>query len=98
MTVLAPVTRMPDVAKLIEQFPELTIVIDHMADSPLNQPEELEKLLALQRYPKVFVKISHSWSLSSEAYPYLDSQAADQAPVRRLRPQAPDRRNRLAAR
>jgi predicted TIM-barrel fold metal-dependent hydrolase len=74
MTVLAPVTRMPDAAKLIEKFPELTVVIDHMADSPLNQPQELEKLIALKRYPKVFVKISHSWSLSSEAYPYLDSQ------------------------
>jgi predicted TIM-barrel fold metal-dependent hydrolase len=74
MTVLAPVTRMPDVAKLIERFPDLTVVIDHMADSPLNQPQELDKLLALQRFPKVFVKISHSWSLSSQPYPYLDSQ------------------------
>ena len=74
MTVLAPVTRMPDVAKLIERFPDLTVVIDHMADSPLNEPKELEKLLALHRFPKVFVKISHSWSLSSQPYPYLDSQ------------------------
>ncbi|MGH9696068.1 MAG: amidohydrolase family protein, partial [Bryobacteraceae bacterium] len=74
MTVLAPVTRMPDIAKLIERFPDLIVVIDHMADSPLNQPQELEELLALQRFPKVFVKISHSWSLSSQPYPYLDSQ------------------------
>lgn len=74
MTVLAPVTRMPDAAKLIEKYPELTVVIDHMADSPINQPQELEKLLALQRFPKVYVKISHSWSLSAQAYPYLDSQ------------------------
>jgi predicted TIM-barrel fold metal-dependent hydrolase len=74
MTVLAPVTRMPDVARLAEQFPDLTIVIDHMADSPLDHPEQLEKLLALQRFPKLFVKISHSWSLSSQPYPYLDSQ------------------------
>jgi predicted TIM-barrel fold metal-dependent hydrolase len=74
MTVLAPVTRMPDAAKLIEKYPELTVVIDHMADSPLNQPQELDKLIALERYPKVYVKISHSWSLSSQPYPYLDSQ------------------------
>jgi predicted TIM-barrel fold metal-dependent hydrolase len=74
MTVLAPVTRMPDVAKLADQFPDLTIVIDHMADSPLKQPELLQKLLDLQRYPKLYVKISHSWSLSSQPYPYLDSQ------------------------
>jgi L-fuconolactonase len=74
MTVLIPVTRAPDVAQLAERFPDLTVVVDHMVDCPLNQPKELEKLLALDRYPKLFVKISHSWSLSSQPYPYLDSQ------------------------
>ena len=75
MTILAPVTRMPDVAALIEKHPELTVVIDHMADSPIDKPAELEKLLALERYPKVFVKISHTWSLSKEEYPYKDTHA-----------------------
>ena len=74
MTILAPVTRMPDVAALVDRFPELTVVIDHMADSPLDQPRELEKLIALKRYPRVFVKISHTWSLSKQSYPFLDSQ------------------------
>ncbi len=74
MTVLAPVTRMPDVEKLADRFPELTVVIDHMADCPLGQPKELSKLLALKRFPKLYVKISHSWLLSSQPYPYLDSQ------------------------
>jgi Predicted metal-dependent hydrolase of the TIM-barrel fold len=75
MTVLAPVTRMPEVGKLIEKFPGLTVVIDHMADSPLDKPELLNLLIALKRYPKVFVKVSHTWSLSKQPYPYLDSQA-----------------------
>jgi len=74
MCMLAPVTRMPDVAALVEKFPDLTVVIDHMADCPLDQPRELEKLIALKRYPKVFVKISHTWSLSRHPYPYPDSQ------------------------
>jgi L-fuconolactonase len=73
MTVLAPASRMPDLIPLIEQNPDLTVVIDHMADSPLNEPEQLAKLLALARYPRVFVKISHMWSLSSQAYPYADA-------------------------
>ncbi len=75
MTVLAPVTRMPDCEKLIDRFPDLTVVIDHQADSPLDKPEELAKLIALKRFPKVFVKISHTWSLSKQSYPYADSQA-----------------------
>src|SRR5689334_10338093 len=34
MTVLAPITRMPEVGLLLEKLPELTVVIDHMADCP----------------------------------------------------------------
>jgi L-fuconolactonase len=75
MTVLAPVTRMPEVGALIEKFPDLNVVIDHMADSPLDQPDQLKMLLALVRYPKVFVKVSHTWSLSKQPYPYPDAQA-----------------------
>ncbi len=74
MTVLAPITRMPDVVPRIEPLSSLTVVIDHMADCPVNQPAELEKLIALARYPRVFVKISHTWSLSRQAYPWLDAQ------------------------
>ena len=74
MTLLVPISRVPDVQKLVEKFPELTIVIDHMADCPVDHPEQLEMLVALVRYPKVFVKISHTWSLSKESYPWLDSQ------------------------
>jgi len=81
MTVLAPVTRMPDLMPLIERNPELTVVIDHMADSPLGEPEKLGMLLALARFPRVFVKISHAWSVSKQAYPYADAMAQ----IRRLR-------------
>jgi L-fuconolactonase len=74
MTVLAPIGRMPEVAVLLEKLPDLTVVIDHMADCPIDQPAELEKLIALKRYPKLFVKISHTWSISKQQYPWLDAQ------------------------
>jgi L-fuconolactonase len=74
MTVLAPITRMPEVAALLEKLPDLTVVIDHMADCPVDQPAELEKLIALKRYPNLFVKISHTWSISRQPYPWLDAQ------------------------
>ena len=73
MTILTPVTRLPDLIPLLDQNPDLTVVIDHMADSPLDQPDKLKLLLALAVYPKVFVKISHMWSLSKQPYPYADS-------------------------
>jgi predicted TIM-barrel fold metal-dependent hydrolase len=74
MTLLAPITRMPDLVPLIEANPELTVVIDHMADCPLDRPDQLQFLLALARFPRVFVKISDLWTLSHQAYPYLDAQ------------------------
>lgn len=75
MTVLAPIERVPDVAQVIERFPEVEVVIDHMADCPPDRPEALKQLLALKRYPRVSVKLSHTWSLSRQPYPYPDSQA-----------------------
>lgn len=56
MTLLIPATRIPDVQPLIEANPDLQVVIDHMADTPLDHPEQLDLLLGLVRYPKVFVK------------------------------------------
>jgi L-fuconolactonase len=74
MTVLAPISRMPEVGLLLEKLPDLTVVIDHMADCPVDQPAELEKLIALKRFSKLFVKVSHTWSLSKQQYPWADSQ------------------------
>jgi len=74
MTLLVPAARLADATQLIDKYPDLTVVIDHQADSPLNQPEKLDALLALERYPRVFVKISHMWTLSKQPYPYADAQ------------------------
>jgi L-fuconolactonase len=62
------------VAKVIERHKDrLDVCIDHMADCHSDKPDELKKLLALARYARVFVKISHLWSLSWEKYPYKDT-------------------------
>jgi len=75
MTILAPVTRMPDIAKLADKYPDLTMVIDHMADCPIDRPDLLKLLIDLKRYPKLFVKISHTWSLSKQQFPFRDTFA-----------------------
>lgn len=73
MTVLAAITRMPDLEPLIEANPDLTVVIGHMAGCPLERNDLLKVLLDLARYPKVFVKISDIWRLSKQPYPYVDA-------------------------
>src|SRR5262249_49813808 len=81
MCILCPVGRLPDLGRVIERYDEgLDVCIDHMSDSPIDQPDELKKLLALARYPRVYVKLSHLWSLSHQAYPYRDTHEQ----VRRL--------------
>jgi predicted TIM-barrel fold metal-dependent hydrolase len=74
MQVYTSIGRIPDVGRLIERYPDLDVIIDHMADCPVDQSQELDKLLALARYPRVYVKISHTWSLSKQPYPWLDAQ------------------------
>jgi predicted TIM-barrel fold metal-dependent hydrolase len=74
MCILCPISRIPDVSKVIERHKDnLDVCIDHMADCPIDQPDELKKLLALSQFPRVYVKISHLWSLSKEKYPYKDT-------------------------
>ena len=66
-------TRLPDLAAILERHPDLDVVIDHMADCPPDRPDLVALLLDLARYPRVYVKISHTWSLSREAYPWRDT-------------------------
>lgn len=73
MCILCPTARLPDVEKVIQRHDGLDVCIDHMSDCAIDQPDELKKLLALARYPRVHVKISHLWQLSKQAYPYRDT-------------------------
>ncbi len=74
MTVLAPISRMAAVGRLADQCPDLTLVVDHMADCPVDDLQGLNQLIALKRHPRTLVKISHAWSLSKQKYPWLDAQ------------------------
>ncbi len=81
LCVLCPISRIPDVEQILERHADrVDVCIDHMADCPIDQPQELKKLLALARHKRVYVKLSHVWSLSREPYPYRDTHQQ----VRRL--------------
>ncbi|HEV2577674.1 MAG TPA: amidohydrolase family protein [Acidobacteriaceae bacterium] len=72
MTLLLPVGRLPDIVPLLDKFPALTTVIDHMADCPVDDAQGFELLRSLARYPNLYLKVSHPWSLSKLPYPYPD--------------------------
>jgi len=73
MLILTGPTRLPDLAAILERHPDLDVVIDHMADCPIDRPDLIALLVDMARYPRVHVKISHTWSLSRESYPWRDT-------------------------
>ena len=75
-------SRLPDLARLLDRFPDLDVVVDHMADAHPNRPEEIQAVLDLARYPKVYVKISHTWSISDHGYPWTDTHAMSRRSTR----------------
>lgn len=79
MTLLLPASRLPDLHPLLEANPDLQVVIDHMADTPLDDPQAEAGLLALARYPGVFTKLSHLWTIAGRPYPYPDTRPRVQA-------------------
>ncbi len=75
MLILTGPERLADLVPLLEQHEALDVVVDHMADCSPAAPEKLEWLLNLARFPRVYVKISHTWSLSNTGYPWTDTFA-----------------------
>ena len=75
MLILTRASRLPDVAALMERHADLDLVVDHMADVMLDDPVGIQNLLDLARYGRVYVKISHTWSISKQGYPWRDAQA-----------------------
>jgi predicted TIM-barrel fold metal-dependent hydrolase len=64
----------PWIKPVLLKFPNLLVVIDHMADVPPTDPQQIDELLALASLPKIYVKLSHTWALSQQGYPWRDAQ------------------------
>ncbi len=73
LLILTRPQRLADLAALLDANPDLDVCIDHMADALPDRPLEIASLLAMARYPRVYVKISHTWSISHEPYPWRDT-------------------------
>ncbi len=71
--------QLPKLEQMVRQFPAVQVVIDHLARIDLKQSDpmpEFQKLLALAKYPNVYVKVSELSVLSPSAeYPWSDTFA-----------------------
>jgi predicted TIM-barrel fold metal-dependent hydrolase len=70
-------SQLPKLADMIDRFPAVKVVIDHLAQADLKAEDpmpEFKKLLALARYPNTWVKVSELTSVSkSGEYPFVDA-------------------------
>jgi predicted TIM-barrel fold metal-dependent hydrolase len=69
--------QLPKLEDMVRRFPKVRVVIDHLARVNLAAPDpqsQIKPLLALARYPNVWVKVSELSVLSpSKQYPYRDT-------------------------
>jgi predicted TIM-barrel fold metal-dependent hydrolase len=69
--------QLPRLEIMVRAFPDVPVIIDHLSqiDLKADDPEpELARLLALSRYPRVYVKVSELTSVSkSGKYPFADA-------------------------
>lgn len=69
--------QLPTLATMIRRFPNVNVIIDHLGQMDLKASDpapEIKKLLALARYPNVWVKVSELTSVSkSGKYPFEDA-------------------------
>lgn len=73
MLILTRPKRLTDLVRLLDKYPNLDVVVDHMADCSPENASDIKLLLDMARYPNVYVKISHTWSISSESYPWRNT-------------------------
>jgi predicted TIM-barrel fold metal-dependent hydrolase len=75
MCLLADPDALPAIATMCEAFPKTPVVIDHFARIGMRagiDPEQLERLLSLARFPTVHVKVSAYYALGRKLPPYDD--------------------------
>ncbi|MGV3722183.1 MAG: amidohydrolase family protein [Actinomycetota bacterium] len=71
--ILGHVEQLPQLTAALDRFPQVPVIIDHMAWPPVEEGPNgalLQHLLRLVYYPQVHVKITDPWAISEEPYPY----------------------------
>jgi predicted TIM-barrel fold metal-dependent hydrolase len=64
----------PQIGELAAQFPDVPVILDHLARAGQGTPEEYAGVLKLARYPKVYMKYSAIQYSSKQKYPYADAK------------------------
>jgi predicted TIM-barrel fold metal-dependent hydrolase len=64
----------PQIGELLAQFPDMTVILDHLARAGQGTPGEYEQVLKLARYPRVYMKYSGVNYSSKQKFPFRDAR------------------------
>jgi len=62
------------IGELVEQFPRMPVILDHLARAGQGTPEEYAQVLRLAQYPHVYMKYSGVNYSSKQEYPFPDAK------------------------
>lgn len=78
LTLLIGPNQLDEVAQAVERYPQVTCVIDHLAQPQREEDPAhpaMDKLMEMAKYPNLYVKVSAMHVLSKEPWPHRDMQA-----------------------
>lgn len=61
------------IGELAGQFPDLPVILDHLGRAGQGTPEQFNDILALAKFPKVYIKYSGVGYSSNQPYPHADA-------------------------
>lgn len=62
------------IAKLVDRFRDTPVILDHLGRSGMGTPEQYQDILALAKYPGVYMKFSGLPYSSKQDEPYADAK------------------------
>jgi predicted TIM-barrel fold metal-dependent hydrolase len=64
----------PQIGTLAAQFPNVPVILDHLARAGQGTPAEYDEVLRLAKYPRVYMKYSGVRYSSKQDYPFADAK------------------------
>ena len=76
LIVLGRATELPALEPIVDRFPDVKVVLDHLGGPPVGEEPThplLGNVLRMARYPNVYVKVSNMNRISKVPYPHRDT-------------------------
>lgn len=74
--IFGPAALLPAITPMIDRFPEVTVVLDHIGGAPADEESPyplLGNVLQLAQYPNTYVKLTPQPNKSRQPYPHADT-------------------------